>query len=118
MPQYRHLQVSTHDGVVVARFKEQELIDVLVIAELEEELHSLVAEEGRAKLLLSFAGVTFLSSAMLGRLISLNTRLKGKGGELKLCEPCPSIKEILTVTRLGQIIDVRNTENDGLKAFE
>jgi anti-sigma B factor antagonist len=118
MPQYRHLRVSTHNGVVVARFHEERLTDDLAIAEVGEELHALAAEADCPNLLLSFAGVTYLSSAMLGKLISLNRRLMRKGGELKLCELCPNVQEVFALTRLGQIIDLRNSESEGLKAFE
>ena len=31
---------------------------------------------------------------------------------------CRSIQEIITVTRLGQIIDIRNSESEGIEAFE
>jgi anti-sigma B factor antagonist len=118
MPQYRHLQVSTHNGVIVARFMDERLTDDLALAEVGEELHSLVAEEKCPKLLLSFAGVTYLSSAMLGKLISINRQLREKGGKLKLCELCPIIQEVFTLTKLNQIIDIRTTESEGLKAFE
>ncbi len=119
MPQYSHLQVSTNNrGVVVACFTEERLTDSLAIAEVGDELHALAAEENCRKLLVSFVGVTYLSSAMLGKLISVYKGLKSKGGELKLCQLCPKIQEIFTLTKLGQIIDIRDTETEGLKAFE
>jgi anti-sigma B factor antagonist len=119
MPEYNHLRVSTNKrGVVLACFAEQRLTDSLAIAEVGDELHALAAEENCRKLLLSFVGVTYLSSAMLGKLISVNRGLKAKGGELKLCQLCPKVQEVFTLTKLGQIIDIQHTENEGLKAFE
>ena len=117
MPQYRYLQVRTDDGVVVARFTEERLTEELAIAKVGEELRTLVADGNCQKVLLSFAVVTYLSSAMLGKLISISRKLKEKGGELKLCKLCPNIQEIFNLTKLGKIIDIQETEADGIKAF-
>jgi anti-sigma B factor antagonist len=118
MPQYRHLRVDKSGGVVVARFADQWLTNDLAKAELGDELLALGAQDECSKLLLSLAGVTYLSSAMLGKLVSLHKQLEAKGGKLALCELGPAVQEIVTLMKLNKILDVRNTESEGLKAFE
>lgn len=118
MPQYRSLQVRTENDVVVARFTDERLTEDVAIANVGEELRSLVADENCRKLLLSFAIVTYLSTTMLGKLISISRKLNERGGELKLCKLCPNIQEIFRLTKLDHIMDIRDSESDGLTAFE
>ncbi len=54
---------------------------------------------------------------MLGKLITLNSRMKAKGGQLKLCELRPEIMELFTLTNLTKIFDIRGDETNGMLAF-
>lgn len=80
-------------------------------------MYDLAAQEDCANLLLNFSGVGFLSSSVLGKLITLNKRMKAKGGQLKLCEMKPEIYELFTLTNLTKIFDIRTDETGGMMAF-
>ena len=118
MSEYRYLQVKTENGVVVARFSDERLTEDLAIASVGEELRSLANDKNCRKVLLNFAVVSYLSSTMIGKLISMNKKVKANGGELKFCELGPHIQELAELTGLNQIIDIRDTEAEGIKAFE
>jgi anti-sigma B factor antagonist len=62
--------------------------------------------------------LTYVSSSMLGKLISLNKEVKAKGGKLALCQLTPTVQEIFALMKLNEVLDVRQTEADGFKAFE
>ena len=118
MAQYRNLQVRTQDGVVVVRFTEAWLTTDLAQGELRKELLSLAAQEDCSKFLVNCAGVTYVSSSMLGNFISLHKQMNAKGGRLAVCELTPTVQEIFTTMKFYEILDIRNTESEGLKAFE
>ncbi len=67
--------------------------------------------------LLNFIGVVGLSSAMLGIMLMLRKKMGQKPGKLKLCHVGPEIKDIFHATKLGQLFEVLDSEQQALKAF-
>lgn len=117
MAPYRFLHVHMLNGVAVVRFAESWLTTDLARGQLARELLALVTQENCSKLLLSLDGVTYASSTMLGELIKLNKRLHAKGGKLTLCDLTPTVQELADLVKLKDIIDIRNTESEGLTSF-
>ena len=63
----------TRDGeIVLVEFTSRRILDEANIAEIGDELATLVEGEYRPKIIISFAGVDHLSSAALGTLITVN----------------------------------------------
>ena len=117
MAGYRRLDVTEVGDVTVVRFRDQKILDDLNIQELGRELSQLVEVEGRARLLLNFSAVEFLSSAALGKLITLDKKVKAADGTLKLCHIQPEIYEVFAITRLNRLFDIKENEADALAAF-
>ena len=117
MPEYRHLDVSEVGDVTVVRFRDQKIIDDLNIQELGQELFRLVEGDSRSKLLLNFAAVDFLSSSALGKLITLDKKVKAAEGSLKLCHIRPEIYEVFAITKLNRLFEIKEDEADALAAF-
>jgi anti-sigma B factor antagonist len=117
MAGYRRLVTNEVDDVTVVHFRDQKIIEDLKIQELGQELTQLVEVEKRKKLVLNFASVDFLSSAALGKLITLDKKVKSQGGKLKLCNIRPEIYEVFAITRLNRLFDIRPDEADALAAF-
>ena len=70
-----HLRIRRDDGVAVVNFLTPYLQTEDVIQSVGEDLFRLVEEEGYTKVLLSFAGVRFLSSSMLAQMVKLQKKL-------------------------------------------
>jgi anti-sigma B factor antagonist len=117
MAEYRRLEVSEVGDVTVVRFRDRKIIEDINIQELGQELFQLVEEERREKLLLNFLSVDFLSSAALGKLITLDKKMKAAGGTLKLSNIRPEIYEVFTITKLNRLFDIKEDEADALAAF-
>jgi anti-sigma B factor antagonist len=118
MAAQRHLQVSQVGDVTVVRFIDRKILDETNIQELGQELFQLVEEEGRKKLLLNFASVEFLSSAALGKLITLDKKVKAVSGKLKLSNIRAEIYQVFAITKLNKLLDIKPEEADALAAFE
>jgi len=114
---YRHLDISDVGDVTVVRFRDRKIIEDINIQELGQELFRLVEADGRDKLLLNFASVDFLSSAALGKLITLDKKMKAHGGALKLSNIHPEIYEVFVITKLTRLFDIRKDEATALVAF-
>jgi anti-sigma B factor antagonist len=117
MTDHRRLEVSEKGDVTVVRFVDRKILDATNIEELGGELFGLIEEESRRNLLLNFSGVEFLSSAALNKLIILEKKIKTSGGKLKLSNLRPEIYEVFVITRLHQLFDIRDDEEDALEAF-
>ena len=113
----RRIDVSEVGEVSVVRFVDRKILDEANIQELGKELFRLVEEEDRKSLLLNFSTVDFLSSAALGKLITLDKKVKAHGGKLKLSNIRPEIYEVFAITRLNKLFDIRDDEADALAAF-
>jgi anti-sigma B factor antagonist len=71
-----------------------------------------VDELGRTKLLLDLSNVEFLSSAGVGKLITLNRKVDRLGGRLVLCNVAPSVDEVFGIVR--RLFTVFTDEEEGL----
>ena len=96
---------------------EGKILDEANIQELGQELFQLVEDENHKSLLLNFSSVEFLSSAALGKLITLEKRVKAHGGKLKLSNIRPEIYEVFAITKLNKLFDIKDDEADALASF-
>lgn len=117
MPSHRHLEVSEVGEVTVVRLTDRKVVDETNIQELGRELFSLVEEEQRKNLLLNFSAVGFLSSSALGKLITLDKKVKAHGGKLKLSNIRPEIYEVFAITKLNKLFEIKDDEAEALAAF-
>ena len=78
-PRRRRLEVEDIGDITVVNFVDKKILDEQNIQVIGEQLFSLVDELGRRKILLNFKNVEFLSSAALGKLITLNRKLQPLG---------------------------------------
>jgi len=117
MTTHQRLSVQVVADVSIVNFVDRKILDEANIQELGRELFHLVEEEQRKKLLLNFSNVEFLSSAALGKLITLDKKIKKVGGTLKLSNIRPEIYEVFAITRLNRLFDIKDDEADALAAF-
>jgi anti-sigma B factor antagonist len=106
------------DDVLMVGFSSGKLLDESVIQQVGAELIDVAskAEQGQ-KLLLTFVGVTFMSSAMLGRLVLFLKKCKERGVELKVCSISPEIYEVFKLTKLNKTFDIQKDEEKALASF-
>ena len=117
MAGHRRIEVTQMGEVTVVRFVDRKILDEANIQELGQELFQLVEDENHKSLLLNFSSVEFLSSAALGKLITLEKRVKAHGGKLKLSNIRPEIYEVFAITKLNKLFDIKDDEADALASF-
>ena len=95
-------------------FVDSKIINEEEIQELGQELHDLVDRDERKKIVLNFSHVEFLSSAALGKLITLDKRVKQASAELILTNIRPEIYEVFAITKLTKLFEIKDDEADAL----
>lgn len=116
-PKRRRLEVEDIGDVTVVQFTDRKILDEQNIQIIGDQLFSLVDELGRRKVLLNFGNVEYLSSAALGKLITLNKKLQSAGGKLVLCNIDPQIYEVFEITKLNKLLVIKKDEQEGLQVF-
>ena len=117
MAAQRHVEVSEVGDTTVVRFVDRKILDEANIQALGQEVFDLVEKDNRSKVLLNFSSVEFLSSAALGKLITLDRKMKAHGGTLKLSNIRPEIYEVFAITKLNKLFDIRDDESSALASF-
>ena len=77
------------------------------VAVLVDDLHALVLESGRPNLYLDLERVHQLASVVMGKMVSLNSRLKAHGGKLVLCNMAGDLHRNLQLARVTDALEVR-----------
>jgi anti-sigma B factor antagonist len=83
---------------------------------LREKVKSLIAE-GKKKVVLNMANITFIDSAGLGTLVAAHHSAKSQGASLKLAHLGAKFQEVLQITKLLTVFDVYNTEAEAVGSF-
>jgi anti-sigma B factor antagonist len=75
-------------------------------------------EEGKKRILLNLAGISYVDSSGIGELVSSYTAINKEGGQLKLLNLTQKIQDLLTITKLLTVFDVYDGEADALNSFK
>ncbi|QLA14966.1 STAS domain-containing protein [Desulfolutivibrio sulfoxidireducens] len=74
-------------------------------------------DSGGGKLVISFAGVTFLDSCGIGTLITLRNRLMKEKGAMALCDIGEHLEKILKITDLRKVFTLFGGVDEALAAL-
>jgi anti-sigma B factor antagonist len=116
-PRRRRLEVENIGDVTVVNFVDRKILDEQNIQIIGDQLFSLVDEDGCRKILLNFKNVEYLSSAALGKLITMNKKVQNAGGKMILCNIEPKIYEVFEITKLDRILKIEREEQEALQKF-
>lgn len=83
---------------------------------LSEKFHALIGE-GRNRLLLDMKHVNYMNSSGLGILIAGVTTVRNSGGDLKLVHLAKKLKDLLQITKLHQIFEIYENEDEAIGSF-
>lgn len=83
---------------------------------LRDQIRDLLGK-GEKKLLLNLGDVTYIDSSGIGELVSAFTTVRNQGGELKLLNLTKKVHDLLQITKLYTVFDVKDDEASAVKAF-
>jgi anti-sigma B factor antagonist len=83
---------------------------------LGETVRDLV-KAGRKKVLLNLSGITYVDSSGVGQLVSALTTARHQGVELKLLKPIKRVRDLLEMSKLDSVFDIRDDEAAAIASF-
>jgi anti-sigma B factor antagonist len=73
--------------------------------------------KGQKKILLNLGDVSYIDSSGIGELVSAFTSVRNQGGELKLLNLTKKVHDLLQITKLYTVFDVKDDEAAAIAAF-
>jgi len=83
---------------------------------LRDTIRDLIAK-GDKKILLNLGEVTYIDSSGIGELVSAFTTVRNQGGELKLLNLTKKVHDLLQITKLYTVFDVKDDEATAIGSF-
>lgn len=112
------LEQSSEGDVTIIKFLDKRIADEPDIVEFGEELIGAVSSGNHSKVLINMSEIDFLSSAAIGKLVSVHKKAKEHEVGLKFC--CinsPNPYEGFKITNLDSLFDISETQADAVAAF-
>src|ERR1700751_141197 len=76
-----------------------------------------LTKNGKMKILLNLAAVTYVDSSGLGQLTGALMSARNQGAELKLLKPSNHVLNLLQITKLTHVFDVQQEEAAAIQSF-
>ena len=72
---------------------------------------------GQKNILLNLGDISYIDSSGIGELVSAFTSVRNQGGELKLLLLTKKVHDLLQITKLYTVFDVKDDEAGAITAF-
>ncbi len=87
------------------------------IHQLRDAVRGLVAD-AKKKIILNLAHVDYIDSSGVGELVGCFITVRNAGGELKLLNLSQKVRDVLHVTKLYTVFDIKDDEFQAVKSFD
>jgi anti-sigma B factor antagonist len=84
---------------------------------LRDAVHDALAK-GSKRILLNLGDISYIDSSGIGELVSAFTSVKNAGGELKLLNLTRKVHDLLQITKLYTVFDVKDDEASAISSFK
>src|SRR6202021_186080 len=84
---------------------------------LRDTVRQLISAD-KKKIVLNLANVDYIDSSGVGELVSSFTAVRNAGGELKLLNLTKKVQDVLYVTKLYTVFDIKDDEFNAVKSFD
>ncbi len=99
-----HLIVQVYDRIVLVQVTKDRLLDMPVINAIGAELTGLLDRHAKPSIVLDLAPVSYLSSAMVGKLIAFYKGVMAAKGRLAIAGVRADLMPLFKITQLDKLI--------------
>ena len=85
--------------------------------QLRDAVRDLISK-GAKSILLNLGDVNYIDSSGLGELVSAFTTAKNQGGEIKLLNLTKKVHDLLQLTKLYTVFDIKDDEASAIASFK
>src|SRR5215472_11549996 len=84
---------------------------------LRDSIRDLLGK-GQKKILLNLGDVSYIDSSGIGELVSAFTSVRNQGGELKLLKLTKKVHDLLQITKLYTVFDIKDDEASAVQSYK
>ena len=126
MPDFECIEIDSISNVSVVKLKDEKVMAPQRIETLGVELLSLVEKEtaddeqsaDAINVIINFENVRFFSSGAINKLIVLEKRVRARGGQIRLSNMQPEVRDLFSYTNLDSMFDIRNGQAEAIQSFD
>ena len=96
----RFFTYELQDDTILLKMLRTKLSEDDNLEQFGQQLNTVIDKLGAKKIRLSLEPLTYLTSAAIGKLISLHRRMQREGGTLVMTDLSPDVREILDTSKL------------------
>lgn len=100
------IEVEYGINVTFVTFTAERIVDEQQIRELREAFGEVIERNQSNRLILNFANVRFMTSALLGFLVRIHKKVCEAGGHLQLSNLDPNLRKVFEITQLTKVFDI------------
>ncbi len=112
------IELDSVEDVSVVKFKDPKVMDPSRIETMGKELLSLVKEDETENVLINFENVSFFSSAAINKLIVLEKRIRAQGGQIRLSNLRPEVRDLFSYTNLDSMFQIKDKQSEAIESFK
>ncbi len=110
------MNIKEQYGVVIIELKGK-LVGGPMAGQMDRTLNNLL-DQGKKNIVVDLSRITILNSSGMGILISGFSKVKEKGGTLKLANVTNKIEGLLSITKLNRIFELYDSSDEAAQSFE
>ena len=110
------MKIEVRDSSDVKILEFEGNLDTNTSPDAEATINELI-DNGSTMLLANFEELNFISSAGLRVLLATAKKLRGTGGDLRICALNPTVQEVFDISGFGSILSVYSSESEALSSF-
>ena len=112
------IELDSVEDISVVKFKDPKVMDPSRIEMMGRELLSLVKEDETENVLINFENVSFFSSAAINKLIVLEKRIRAQGGQIRLSNLRPEVRDLFSYTNLDSMFQIKDKQSEAIESFK
>ncbi len=112
------LDFKNVQNVAIVKFKDPKVMDPARIEKMGEELLAVLEDDSNENLVVNFENVNFFSSAAINKLIVLEKHMRARGGEIRLTNLQPEVRDLFSYTHLDQVFQIRTDDAEALESLQ
>jgi len=106
------------DGdILVLEFQVAALVDLIAIDAVAKEWHDRLSRSELMKVVVDFGPVAFVSSSLLGNLVSFRTHCLARGITLRICGLSEDFSKVMSMTRLDGLFSISHSQQAAIEQF-
>jgi len=121
IPRYNHSAIMSITTREVSHITIVDITGRITLGDETGQLRDTVRqllEQGKKKIILNLAQVDYIDSSGVGELVSSFTTVRNAGGELKLLSLTKKVHDVVQVTKLYTVFDIKDDEFTAIKSFD